>query len=266
MGWRRRWAVYRFAILMALLGLLSGGSALWLFLITPTANKYVAPALTRVSVSSSVKVDTVTYRISRPEPPVDEYVTVELHAANSSTRGSAVVQISLPQGKTFRGCLTCGTSEGTKARFIHGEARYRWIVNGTRLAWVINLDTADAVLPQLAYTGPGKPLFDISYIGILNANSYDWNTMATSLIQRNQVAWTIPTIDGYAQAEVATGVNHHVDHILASNGFLTGALAGASAGALLAAIQAWYQASSDRKRLEGAGPRTEPPDADPQPQ
>lgn len=266
MGRRQQWAAYRFAALMALLGLILCGLSLWLFLITPTANQYVTPAFTRVSVSSNVKIDTVKYRIFRPQPPIAEQVYVELDAADRSDRGSAVVQVSLPQGKTFRGCPACGTTDSRTASFVHGEAKYHWIVNGTRLAWVINLGTADAVLPQLTYSGHGKPLFSVSYIGIINAYSYDWNTIATSLIQKDQVAWEAPTIDGYAQAEVATGVNHRVDHILASNGFITGALVGAGAGALLGAIQAAYQVSSDRKRSERVAQWTEPPDADARPQ
>ena len=261
-----KWAAYKFAISMALLGAVFGGLALWLFLITPTANQYVTPAFTRVSVSSNVKVEIVKYRIFRPEPPVQEQVSVELDAANPGARGGAVVQISLPHGKTFRDCRACGISNSETAKFVHGEAEYHWIVNSTRLAWVINLDTADAVLPQLTYAGPGNPLFSIAYRGILNANSYDWNTMATSLIQKNQVAWTVPTTDGYAQAEVATGINHRVDHILATNGLIIAALVGAGAGALLGAIPAAYQVSSERNRAEYVGHRTRPPDADPKPQ
>ena len=263
---RGQWAAYRFAISMALLGVVFGGLALWLFLITPTANQYVTPSFTRVSVSSNVKVDLVKYRIFRPQPPVEEHVSVELDAANPSARGSAAVQISLPRGKMFRDCRACGTSNSRTAKFVHGKANYHWIVNSTRLAWVINLDTADAVLPQLTYTGPGNPLFSVSYRGILNANTYDWNTMATSLTQKDQVAWTIPTTDGYIQAEVATGVNHRVDHILATNGLIIAALVGAGAGALLGAIAAAYQVSSERNRAENVGHRTKSPDADPQPQ
>jgi hypothetical protein len=260
------WAAYRFVISMALLGLVLGGLALWLFVITPTANQYVTPAFTRVSVSSNVKVDIVKYRIFRPEPPVEEQVYVELDAASSTARGGAVVQISLPHGKTFRDCRACRTSNSRAAKFVHGKAKYHWIVNYTRLAWVINLDTADAVLPQLTYTGPGNPLFNVSYHGILDANSYDWNTMATSLIQKDQVAWTVPTANGYAQAEVATGINHRVDHILATNGLIIAALVGAAAGALLGAIPAAYQVSSERKRAGYAGHRTKPSDVDPEPQ
>jgi hypothetical protein len=262
---QQQWAAYKFAILMAVLGVALGGLALWLFLITPAADQYVAPSFTRVSVSSTVKVSAVRYRIFRPEPPVHEQISVQLDAASPSARGSAVVQISLPHGKTFRSCPACGTSSSKAARFVHGKARYQWTVNHTRLAWVINLDTADAVLPQLTYTGPGNPLFNVDYVGIINAYSYDWNTMATSLIQKDQVAWTVPTIDGYAQAEVATGVNHRVDHILASNGFITGALVGAGAGGLLAAIQAAHQVSSDRNRSEDGGQGPGPPYADPSP-
>jgi hypothetical protein len=253
---------------MALSGIIFGSLGLWLFLITPTANNYVAPAFTRVSVASNVKVDIVKYQIVRPEPPIDEQVSIDLAAASPSVRGSAVVKLSLPPSKMFRNCRACGTSNSKTATFVHGVAKYHWIVNSTRLAWVINLDTADAVLPQLTYTGPGNPLFNIFYRGILNANSYDWNTIAASLIQKDQVAWTVPTIHGYAQAEVATGVNHRVDHILASNGFITGALVGVGAAALLGALPEAHQVFRERKRnrTEVVGHRTEPPEADPKPQ
>jgi hypothetical protein len=253
---------------MMLSGIIFGGLGLWLFLVTPTANNYVTPAFTRISVSSNVKVDIVKYQIVRPEPPTYEEISIDLEATSPSARGSAVVQISLPRGKMFRNCRACGTSDSRTATFIHGVAKYHWIVNSTRLAWVINLNTADAVLPQLTYTGPGNPLFGISYRGILNANSYDWNTIAASLIQKDQVAWTVPTIDGYAQAVVATGVNHRVDHILASNGFITGALVGVGAGALLGALPEAHQVFHERKRNRAAvvGHQTEPPDADPKPQ
>jgi hypothetical protein len=263
---RLQWAAYKFAIFLMLLGVVLAGSALWLYLITPSANQYVAPALTSVSISSNVKVDIVKYRIFRPQQPIGEQIYIDLEAASPSARGSAVVQISLPHGKTFLDCRACGTSNSKTAKFVHGEAKYHWIVYGTRLAWVINLDTAEAVLPQLTYTGPGNPLLSVSYRGIHNANAYDWNTLATTLIQKDLVAWTVPTINGYAQAEVASGVNHRVDHILVNNGFITAALVGVGAGALLAAIQEARQVSSNRNRSEGVGHRTEPPDAGPKPE
>jgi hypothetical protein len=90
--------------------------------------------------------------------------------------------------------------------------------------------------------------------------------MATTLIQKDEVAWTVPTIDGYVQAEVATGVNHRIDHILATNGFIAAALVGASAGALLAAIQEVHQASSKRNRADEVGHQNKSPDAEPKPQ
>ena len=262
---RRQWAAYKFAIFLMLLGVVLAGSALWLYLITPSANQYVAPALTSVSVSSNVKVDVVSYRIFRPQQHKGERIYIDLEAARPSASGSAVVQISLPHGKTFLACRACGTTNSRTAKFVHGQAKYHWTVSGTRLAWVINLDPAEAVLPQLTYTGPGNPLLSVSYRGIPNATSYDWNTLATTLIQKDLVAWTVPTVNGYAQAEVATGVNHRVDHILVSNGFLTAALVGVGAGALLASIQEARQVFSNRNRPDGAGPGTQPPNAGPSP-
>jgi hypothetical protein len=256
---KRNWTAYRFAISMAALSVVLGGLAVWLYLITPTSDTYVTPAFTTLSVTSNVKIDVVHYQVVRPDPPRYEQVLLDLSAASPAAVGSATAQLSLPPGKTYRNCPACATSSSITATFVNGQALYHWTVNGTRLAWVLNLDTADAVLPQLTYTGPGNPLYAISYSGIRDANSYDWNTMPASLIRKDRIDWSIPTTNGFAQAEVATGTDHGVDHILANNGLITAALVGACAGALLAAIQETHQVSRSMNSTKGTPDRAEPP-------
>ncbi len=259
MGSTRHRTAYRFAIFMAALGVVLGGLALWLYLITPGSDTYVTPVFTRLSVTSNVKINVVQYQVVRPDPPRYERVLLDLSAASPAAAGSATARLSLPPGKAFRNCPACATSSSITATFVKGKALYRWTVNGTRLAWVLNLDTADAVLPQLTYTGPGDPLFAISYSGIRDANTYDWNTMPASLIRKDEIGWSVPTTNGFAQAEVATGTDHGVDHILANNGLITAALVGACAGALLAAVQETHQVSRSMNSTEETADGAEPP-------
>jgi hypothetical protein len=259
MGSTRHWTAYRFAISMTALGIVLGGLALWLYLITPTSDTFVTPVFTRLSVTSNVKINTVQYQVVRPDPPRYEQVLLDLSAASPAAAGKATAQLSLPPGKTFRNCPACATSSSITATFVNGQARCHWTVSGTRLAWVLNLDTADAVLPQLTYKGPGDPLLVISYSGIRDASTYDWNTMPASLIRKDEIDWSVPTTNGFAEAEVATGTDHGVDHILANNGLITAALVGACAGALLAATQEAHQVSRSINSAEGTADEPEPP-------